>query len=174
MPRIRSINDTDRQRLREQLTADWGSTRVATRGRLVDAAALPGFLVEEGGEWLGYAAYELRDTELEVTVIESLAPGRGAGGALLAECVRAAQAAGATRVLLVTTNDNMAALRFYQRRGFVLVALRPGAVDDARSTLKPAIPERGNDDIPIHDEIELELPVAAWPEFVERHKWPST
>jgi hypothetical protein len=156
------------------MTATWGSTRVATCGRLVDASALPGFVAEDDGEWLGYGAYELRDGECEVTVIESLATGRGVGGALLAACVRAAQAAAAKRLWLVTTNDNSAALRFYQRRGFVIVALRPGAVAEARRTLKPEIPERGNDDIPISDEIELELPTAAWPQFVERHQWPST
>jgi len=171
---VRPIEHVDRPRLADQLRASWGSTRVATRGRVVDAAALPGFVAQEGGEWLGYAAYALRDTELEVTVIDSLAPGRGVGGALLAACVRAAQAARVTRVWLVTSNDNTAALRFYQRHGFVLVVLRPGAINDARRTLKPEIPERGNDDIPIRDEIELELPPAAWPQFVERHQWPST
>jgi len=171
---VRPIEPADRFCLADRLRASWGSTLVATRGRLVDAAALPGFVAQEGGEWLGYAAYEQRDGELEVTVIESLVPGRGVGGALLAECVRAAQTAGAKRVWLVTTNDNTAALRFYQRRGFVLVVLRPGAVDEARRTLKPEIPERGRDDIPVRDEIELELRPAAWPQFVERHQWPST
>lgn len=171
---MRPIEPADRPRLAEHLRAAWGSTRVATRGRLVDAAALPGFIAQDDGEWLGYAAYETRDGECEVTVIESLAPGRGVGGALLAACVGAAQAAGATRVCLITTNDNTAVLRFYQRRGFVLVALRPGAVAEARRTLKPEIPERGNDDVPISDEVELELPPAAWSKFVERHQWPST
>jgi ribosomal protein S18 acetylase RimI-like enzyme len=146
---------------------------MATRGRLVDVSALPGFVAEDFGEWLGYATYELHDAELEVSVIESLAPGRGTGSALLAACVRAADSAGATRVWLITTNDNTVALRFYQRRGFVLVALRPGAVEEARRTLKPEIAETGADGIPMRDEIELELPRTAWPQFVERYEWPS-
>ena len=99
---------------------------------------------------------------------------RGAGSALLAACVRAAVDAGATRLWLITTNDNMPALRFYQRRGFVLVALRPGAIDEARRTLKPEIHLTGRDEIPIRDEIELELPRAAWPQFLEKYEWPST
>jgi hypothetical protein len=57
---------------------------------------------------------------------------------------------------LVTTNDNLEALRFYQRRGFVLSALRAGAVDEARRELKPMIGRVGNFGIPIRDEIELE------------------
>jgi hypothetical protein len=63
----------------------------------------------------------------------------------------------AARLFLITTNDNTHALRFYQRRGLRLCALRPGAVDEARRTLKPEIGEIGNDGIPIHDEVELDL-----------------
>ena len=51
----------------------------------------------------------------------------------------------------------MHALRFYQRRGLRLSALRVGAVDEARRTLKPEIGEVGSDRIPIRDELELEL-----------------
>jgi len=57
----------------------------------------------------------------------------------------------------MTTNDNLRALGFYQRRGFRLASLRPGAVDEARRTLKPEIPEIGDDGIPIRDELDLEM-----------------
>jgi hypothetical protein len=60
----------------------------------------------------------------------------------------------------VTTNDNLRALRFYQRR------LRPLAVHRdaiARSrALKPSIPEVGVDGIPLRHELELELPLHRW------------
>ena len=55
----------------------------------------------------------------------------------------------------MTTNDNLSALRFYQRRGFRLVKIWPGAVDAARKSLKPTIPQVGQNGIPIHDEIDL-------------------
>lgn len=55
---------------------------------------------------------------------------------------------------MVTTNDNLRALALYQRRGFRLVALRCGAVDDARRR-KTSIPEVGDGGIPLHDELEL-------------------
>jgi ribosomal protein S18 acetylase RimI-like enzyme len=60
------------------------------------------------------------------------------------------------RLWLVTTNDNLDALRFYQRRGFRIVDTRVGAVEDARRTLKPTIPESGSYGIEIRDEIVLE------------------
>jgi ribosomal protein S18 acetylase RimI-like enzyme len=64
------------------------------------------------------------------------------------------RAAGCRQVQLVTTNDNMRALRFYQRRGFRLVALHPGALERSRE-LKPEIPETGLHGIPLSDELVL-------------------
>jgi ribosomal protein S18 acetylase RimI-like enzyme len=61
---------------------------------------------------------------------------------------------------VVTTNDNVEALRFYQRRGFRLARIRPGAVDRSREMLKPEIPRSGAYDIPLRDELELEMTLA--------------
>jgi GNAT superfamily N-acetyltransferase len=69
-----------------------------------------------------------------------------------------AQRAGCKRLWLITTNDNLTALRFYQRRGFVLVAVHRNAVELSRK-LKPQIPLIGEHGIPIRDEIELEMPL---------------
>ena len=69
---------------------------------------------------------------------------------------QAAREAGCGRVWLITTNDNLRALRFYQRRGFRLVAVHPDALERSRE-LKPSIPEIGLDGIPLRDELELEL-----------------
>ena len=71
--------------------------------------------------------------------------------AALAEFVQA----GVERVWVVTTNDNLSALATYQRQGFRLVELRPGAVDRARS-LKPTIPLIGEHGIAMHDELVLQ------------------
>ncbi len=61
---------------------------------------------------------------------------------------------------LTTTNDNLEALRLYQRRGFRLVALRPSAMDEAWRTLKPELPMIGAHGIPMRDELDLELDLA--------------
>jgi len=167
------LTEADRPRLAEHLAASWGSTSVVSRGRLHEAAELPGFVASDGGRWLGYSAYEIVGSSMEVVVLDSPMPERGAGSALIAACADLALQRGLERLWLVTTNDNLRALRFYQRRGFVLVDLRPGAVDEARRTLKPEIATVGLDEIPIRDELELELPRDVWPGFVERHRWPS-
>jgi hypothetical protein len=66
-----------------------------------------------------------------------------------------ARAPDAPRIWVVTTNDNLGALAFYQRRGFRLGDVRIGAIDEARRTLKPAIPMIGQHRIELHDEIDL-------------------
>jgi ribosomal protein S18 acetylase RimI-like enzyme len=66
-----------------------------------------------------------------------------------------AKRSGCRRLRLTTTNDNLNALRFYQKVGFILAALRPNAIEKTRK-LKP-IPMLGENGIPIRDEIELEL-----------------
>jgi len=75
---------------------------------------------------------------------------------LLEAVARNAAAKGCRRLWLITTNDNVDALRFYQRRGLRLVAVHRGAVDRAR-LVKPQIPDVGSFGIAVHDEIELEL-----------------
>jgi ribosomal protein S18 acetylase RimI-like enzyme len=53
---------------------------------------------------------------------------------------------------VTTTNDNLNALRFYQRRGFRITRVRPGVVNEARH-INPVVGEYG---ILIRDEIDLE------------------
>jgi RimJ/RimL family protein N-acetyltransferase len=67
-----------------------------------------------------------------------------------------AQAAGCGRLWLTTTNDNVAAIAFYERRGWTRCATRKGAMVEARK-LKPELPELGHGGVPIRDEIEFEL-----------------
>ena len=138
-----------------RLDAGWGGAHQARRGELVDVLALPGFIAEENGRRVGIAAYSRVAGTCELAFIEAVEPGRGIGSALLERVVRAAQ--GCSRVWVVTTNDNLDALRFYQRRGFRLVEVRPGAVDLARESLKPEIGRVGAYGIPIRDELELSL-----------------
>ncbi|NJD27080.1 MAG: GNAT family N-acetyltransferase [Chloroflexi bacterium] len=133
----------------------------ARRGELIDALGEAGALAEVEGSTVGLVAGRLEaaggEAEITILAVEEGARGRGIGRALLDTAVEALRAAGVRRAWLVTTNDNLTALRLYQRAGWRLAALRPGAVDEARRTLKPSIPALGDDGIPIRDELELEL-----------------
>jgi ribosomal protein S18 acetylase RimI-like enzyme len=153
---VRPLREEERDWLAGRLRESWGAPDVVSRGRLRDASQLDALVCEENGERLGACTLELRDGDCELVTIDAFAAGRGAGTALLEAAVERARAEGCGRLWLITTNDNTGALRFYQRRGLRLVALHPGAVDDARR-LKPQISETGHDGIPIRDELELEL-----------------
>lgn len=130
---------------------------MARRGELIDPTVLPGFVALANGERVGLATYAVRGDECELVTIDSLREGIGVGRALLDAVREAAVAAGCRRLWLVTTNDNVRALEVYQRWGMELVALRRNAVTESRKTLKPSIPERAANTIPIRDELELEL-----------------
>lgn len=79
----------------------------------------------------------------------------GIGSALLKEIEQIAIDNNCKKMRLITTNDNMRALQFYQKRGYCLTKLYPNAMEEVRK-VKLNIPELGDNDIPLRDEIELE------------------
>ncbi len=105
---------------------------------------------------IGLLLYDLRDDQFEVVVLIAIEEGRGIATALLEAARSVANAARCRRMWLITTNDNTAAIDFYQRRGWTKVATYHGAVARSRRS-KPELPEVGRDGIPIRDEIEFEL-----------------
>ncbi|MDP2327659.1 MAG: GNAT family N-acetyltransferase [Dehalococcoidia bacterium] len=141
-------------------TREFGSTRVASNGLLHELLALPTLVALHDDVFAGAVAYRFDGGGgCEVVGLASAVPAVGAGTALLEAVTAEARAVGCRRAWLVTTNDNLGALRFYQLRGWRLAVLRVEEVTRARATLKPEIPARGVDAIPIRDEIELELPL---------------
>ncbi len=155
---VRTLRDADRAWVRRFVAERWGSEIVVARGRVLHPEEHPGFVAEDGSEALGLVTYRIEDGDCEIVTIDSVVEGRGVGTALLDAVTAEARRAGCRRVWLVTTNDNLNALRFYQGRGFRLVAVHPGAVVQSRR-LKPEIALVGNFGIPIRDELELELPL---------------
>ena len=158
---VRPSGGADREWIAATLVTRWLSTTVISRGKSHDAATLPALVcVSEDEERLGLVTYSVADGEMEIVTLDALVRGVGVGTALIQAARAQADDLGCTRLWLITTNDNLPALRFYQRRGFRLVAIHRGAVDDARRR-KPSIPLIGEHGIPIHDEIELDLPIVA-------------
>jgi ribosomal protein S18 acetylase RimI-like enzyme len=157
---VRAAAAGDRAWIARQLERSWGSTTVVTRGRPLNASELPALLAVQGDEIVGLATYELSGGECELVSLDALRPEQGVGSALLAGVAEEAGRRGCRRLWLITTNDNLNAIGFYQRRGMRLVAVHPGAVDESRR-LKPSIPLIGEHGIPIRDELEFELELGA-------------
>jgi ribosomal protein S18 acetylase RimI-like enzyme len=105
---------------------------------------------------VGLITYEIVGDRCEIITLNSLAEGKGVGSALINAVRKIAIKAKCKRLWLITTNDNTAALRFWQKRGFKISAFHRNAVEQSRQ-LKPEIPLTGNNGIPIRDEIELDM-----------------
>ena len=157
--KIHAKGADDTKRLVALWIEHFGAPVVVGRGRKLDPLALDGFVAEEDGVLLGAVTFLREGTEIEIVTLDGAVENRGAGTALLDAVVARARAEGVRRLFLVTTNDNIRAIRFYQKRGWDMVALHRNAVAAAR-TLKPEIPVIGLDDIPIRHEIEFELILA--------------
>jgi len=153
--KIRAVGPDDKDWVADLITQRWGAEFVAVHRDVYHCRDLPGFLALDGEKRIGLVTYTMSGPECEVVSLDSLRSRMGVGTALMAAVKAAAVEAGCERLWLVTTNDNMNALRFYQKRGFVLVKINRNAIEFARR-LKP-VPLIGNDGIPLRDEIELEM-----------------
>jgi ribosomal protein S18 acetylase RimI-like enzyme len=155
---IRPLAPKDRAWAIDLLTQSWGSAIVVSYGKMHDVSKLPGMVAVVEDQPLGLAMYRVEDQACELVTLNSLRPGLGIGSNLVEAVAAEAKRAGCMRLWLVTTNDNLKAMGFYQRRGFKLIELRVNAIVRSRE-LKPEIPLVGEGGIPISDELVLARPL---------------
>jgi ribosomal protein S18 acetylase RimI-like enzyme len=153
---IQPLNIADREWVSQFILEHWGSNKVVSRGVVYYPQDLPGFVALYESEKVGLVTYNITGANCEIVTIDSIRPSSGVGTALIEAVKDTVTKSGCKRLWLITTNDNLNALRFYQKRGFILVAVHRNALELSR-TLKPGIPLIGRDGIPLRDEIELEL-----------------
>jgi ribosomal protein S18 acetylase RimI-like enzyme len=160
---LRPTRAGDRGWIADAIRSEWGSLRVVSRGRMTeDASALAGLVAERGERAVGYAMLRLDGDAGEVVVLHSLEPRSGVGRALLDGARAEAGRAGCSRLWLITTNDNVEAIAFYQRCGWDWVEFHRDALTASRR-LKPEIPEVGAHGIPLRHELVFEAPSGAAP-----------
>lgn len=152
---VRAVDASDREWVAQLITKRWGAEFIVAHHQVYHCRNLPGFVAVRGRERAGLLTYVKAGDECEVVSLDSLHPCRGIGTALLDAIKGQAVQSRCKRLWLVTTNDNMNALRFYQKRGFTLVKVNRNAIESARK-LKP-VPLIGAEGIPLQDEIELEM-----------------
>lgn len=149
------VMPADRERVNAFLMEHWFSTDMIVRGVRVDMTTAEGILALENETIVGLLMYAVCEKELEILSLDSLMPGQGLGTALIAEAEKIARQNACDRIRLITTNDNIAAIQFYQKRGFDLVNLYRNALDVSRR-MKPEIPLIGEHGIPLRHELEFE------------------
>ncbi len=166
---IRPLQRSDREWVAHFLDERWGTTQIVSRGKALYGHLLPGFIAERllsappeddpeakpEAESVGLVTLHIGENECEITTLNSLTETRGVGTALVEAVEEWAREEELSRLWLVTTNDNLESLKFWQKRGYELVTVHRNAIADARR-IKPQIPITGLHGITIRDEIELE------------------
>lgn len=152
----RRLTPSDLPRLRQFWLDHWGGEEMISRGKVYHPEQLEGFVAEDGNDWIGLLTFAIENDECEVTSLDSLREGQGIGSQLIDKAIEEARTRKCRRLFLITTNDNLNALGFYQKRGFEIVTIYRGAINESRKR-KPGIPSIGYNNIPLRDEIELEI-----------------
>lgn len=153
---FRQKNPSDDAWISEVATRLWGSVEIISKEHTYNILKLPNVVGIKDGKPVGFASWVCEGSECEIVALYAAHEKQGLGTALIERTKETAKADGCVRLWLMTTNDNTKALRFYQKRGFVITAVRINAIEVQRK-LKSEIPLIGNDGIPIRDEIELAM-----------------
>jgi GNAT superfamily N-acetyltransferase len=150
---VREGNDGDRSATRELFERDFGRTKIVAFGEIMDIEAMPLLVAELREDLSGALAYRLFGEALHIVALatDPMWQRSGVGGHLVAEAELMARKLGLKRLVVATTNDNLPAMYFYQRRGYRLSELVPDSViaHTGRNV-------HGFAGIPVRDEVRLE------------------
>jgi ribosomal protein S18 acetylase RimI-like enzyme len=153
---VRPSNSTDSVWIKNLMEKDWGGEPLLIRGEKFYPTRLNGIIAEQENNRVGFLFYEIRDQDCEIIVFEVFNKFQGIGTQLLEELKKIVKKNHCNRIFLMTTNDNLDALRFYQKKGFSLCKLHVDSVKISRK-IKPTIGLIGDYGIPVRDELDLEL-----------------
>lgn len=153
--KIERITNKTRELVNQFFIDNWFSTEMSIRGEIIDCTNLEGFVLRENNKIIGLVTYAFFEDICEIVSLDSKKENIGIGTALLKEIEKIAIENDCKKMRLITTNDNLRALQFYQKRGYCLTKLYQNALDEVRK-VKPDVPLIGENGIPLRDEIELE------------------
>ena len=154
--KIITITENNRNEVNQILINEWESTDIIIRSKIIDGTKLDGFIAIMDNKIIGLITYMIEEKECEICSLNSFIENKGIGSNLIKKVIEFAKANNCSRVKLITTNDNIRGLEFYQRRGFVFSNIYKNAIENSRK-IKPQIPLFADNGLPIRDEIEFEL-----------------
>lgn len=153
---IEKITEKNRQKVNNILVNEWESTNITIRGKIIDGTRLDGFLAIRDTEIIGLITYIFENNECEIVSLNSFEENKGIATKLIDIVKELAIKNNCIRLKLVTTNDNIRGIEFYQRRGFSFSNIYVNSIENSRK-LKPEIPMYADNGLPIRDELEFEM-----------------
>jgi len=136
---IRPTEYSDKDWVANFTSDHWGSESVVAHGIVYHPHKLSGFVaIDSNGQTVGLVTYIIKKNECEIITLNSIQQRIGIGTSLVDRVKAVAKDQDCSRLWLITTNDNLHALEFYQKRGFELVAVHKGVIQNSRR-LKPEI-----------------------------------
>lgn len=150
------INETNRELINAFIMKYWYDIKMVIRNEIVDLSSTDGFCIMDKESIVGLITFRTLCNEIEITLLHSIIRNKGIGTLLLEKLIAHSKSQGIKRIVVVTTNDNINAISFYQKKGFDMVRLYRNAMDYTRK-IKPAVPLIGENDIPLRHELEFEI-----------------
>ena len=155
---VRPATDADRAAIATLFQIDFGRSKPVTFGEEFQGSSMPAVVADMDGDLAGALAYRLHDDRLQIVALATHPEWQRSGvGARLVDHVEAvARQSRSGRVVVTTTNDNLPALYFYQRRGYRLTEVRTDAISAAGGPSDIV----GFGGIPMRDQFRLEKVIA--------------
>ncbi len=153
---FRETDSSDSEIIKELMKKHWGGEPLVIRGKKYFPSSLDGIMVLKNQQVIGFLFYEVQNKICEIIVFEVFDKFNGIGTKILDQLKEMARSKNCEKVYVMTTNDSLDALRFYQRRGFHICGIHIDSVKVSRK-IKPSISEAGEYGIPLRDEIDLEF-----------------
>lgn len=153
---IKVLEQKHRGEVDKLLKQEWGELKIVSHGKIFNAHELQGYVAVRQDAVIGFVLFQVEGSECEIVALYSGVTSKGIGSALINAARDFALQCSCKRLFLITTNDNIRAFEFYQKRGFVISDIRIDEIKNSRK-LKPQIPIIADNGIPIRDEIEFEI-----------------
>lgn len=150
----RQIKKQDHKLIEKFIRKHWGCEKVVVHSTEYFPADLDGFIALDGKKIVGLITYTISDRKCEIVTLDSDIENIGIGTNLIKLTETNAIENKLNSIWLITTNDNIRAIEFYQKRGYQLTEVFPNAVKKSRK-IKPEIPEFADNGIPIRDELKF-------------------
>lgn len=152
------INESTHQKVTDFIAEHWHGTDMLICGEIIDMTKVDGFVIFNEVVIIGLITYLVKDRVVVTTSLDSLISIRCICTILLNIIIKMSKQNDYKRIELITTDDNINAIRFCQKLGFGLIGINCGAIGREREK-KPQIPIIGENGIPSRHEIEFSIEI---------------